>query len=52
MSDEYFDRDAKQLLIDTYLADAPSAQKAFMKYLITSREKQMAKRRKLKPYQP
>jgi len=50
MADEYFDKDSKELLIDTYLADVPPFRKGLMKYLIVSRAKEMSKRRKLLAY--
>ena len=52
MADEYFDRNSKELLIDTYLANVPSFRKGLMKYLIISRAKEMSKRRKLAAYRP
>ena len=44
MDDEYFGKDSKELLIDTYLADIPSLRKGLMKYLIISRAKRLSKR--------
>ena len=48
MTDEYFDKDSKELLINTYLSDTPSFLKGVTKYLIYSRANKKQKRQLIK----